>query len=332
MHADVALSRALKDLRLVKNSAIKAKHRFRGRVASGRKEVVYNNDLPVHTLTHFLYLVIFLDCAKGENLLHPCPSLFRKTFKVKSSVGMLEAFVQFLHGEGDFVGTLQRKTGFVVSHKQGLIEEFDFTVSNLTVDLRDGVRLMRLVEVLTGEWGLASVLRMPAVSRLQKVFNTGKALKRLECEDALGVCTAVAPSVAWNIVDGNREATLRLLWSIIARFSLPVLLDREALVSEAEAVISATGKWRRAGLTVAYPELPTLKMPDVAALRESWSDSSGGGTSDQRRERVLRASQQLDDVFCRRPRAVPLGVLLPSLDASPQRYPEDNGTPSPDLW
>ncbi|CAN0397677.1 unnamed protein product, partial [Ascophyllum nodosum] len=55
----------------------------------------------------------------------------------------------------------------------------------------------------------------------QKVFNTGKALERLECEDALGGCTAVAPSVTWDIVDGNREATLRLLWSIIARFSLP---------------------------------------------------------------------------------------------------------------
>ena len=46
-------------------------------------------------------------------------------------------------------------------------DEFDLTVSNLAVDLRDGVRLMRLMEVLTGEWGLASVVRMPAVSRLQ---------------------------------------------------------------------------------------------------------------------------------------------------------------------
>ena len=58
------LSRIGLTQRLVKNPAIKAKHRFRGRVASGRKEVVYNNDLSVHTLTHFLYLVIFLDCAK----------------------------------------------------------------------------------------------------------------------------------------------------------------------------------------------------------------------------------------------------------------------------
>lgn len=38
---------------------------------------------------------------------------------------------------------------------------------NLAVDLRDGVRLTRLIEVVTGEWGLAVGLRVPAVSRLQ---------------------------------------------------------------------------------------------------------------------------------------------------------------------
>lgn len=46
-------------------------------------------------------------------------------------------------------------------------DEFDFHVSNLAVDLRDGVRLTRLMEVVTGEWGLAAGLRVPAVSRLQ---------------------------------------------------------------------------------------------------------------------------------------------------------------------
>ena len=34
---------------------------------------------------------------------------------------MLEAFVQFLHCEGDFVRTLHRKACYVVTHKQGVI-------------------------------------------------------------------------------------------------------------------------------------------------------------------------------------------------------------------
>lgn len=51
-------------------------------------------------------------------------------------------------------------------------DEFDFHVANLAVDLRDGVRLVRLVEVVTNEWGLAAGLRVPAGSRLQASFST----------------------------------------------------------------------------------------------------------------------------------------------------------------
>ncbi|CAN0333409.1 unnamed protein product, partial [Hapterophycus canaliculatus] len=87
--------------------------------------------------------------------------------QVKSSVGALQVFCQFLHGEGDFVRHL-KKMGYVVTHVQSYIaDEFDFHVSNLAIDLRDGVRLTRLMEVVTGEWGLATGLRVPAVSRLQ---------------------------------------------------------------------------------------------------------------------------------------------------------------------
>lgn len=40
--------------------------------------------------------------------------------QVKSSVGMLKVFCQFLHGEGDFVRHL-RKMGYVVEHVQSYI-------------------------------------------------------------------------------------------------------------------------------------------------------------------------------------------------------------------
>lgn len=40
--------------------------------------------------------------------------------QVKSSVGMLKVFCQFLHGEGDFVRHL-KKMGYVVGHVQSYI-------------------------------------------------------------------------------------------------------------------------------------------------------------------------------------------------------------------
>ncbi|CAN0425458.1 unnamed protein product, partial [Discosporangium mesarthrocarpum] len=90
---------------------------------------------------------------------------------VKSSVGILNVFCQFLHGEGDFVRHL-RKMGYTVSHEQAFIDEFDFKVTNLAVDLRDGVRLARLAEVVSavGSLGLTRSLRVPATSRLQASF------------------------------------------------------------------------------------------------------------------------------------------------------------------
>lgn len=63
-----------------------------------------------------------------------------------------------------------------------------------------------------------------------------------------------------DIVDGDRHATLRLLWSVIARYSLSALLDRDALSREAEGVISAARKWRHAGFSPARPERAMKKV------------------------------------------------------------------------
>ncbi|CAN0494971.1 unnamed protein product, partial [Hapterophycus canaliculatus] len=76
----------------------------------------------------------------------------------------------------------------------------------------------------------------------QKVFNTRRALEQLERDagpitlGGEGDAGAVTPK---HIVDGDRHATLRLLWFIIARYSLSALLDRDALAREAAGVVSA---------------------------------------------------------------------------------------------
>ena len=51
--------------RLLKNPPVKAKRGLHGRIATERKEGEHTDeDVYVHALTHFLYLVLFLDCAK----------------------------------------------------------------------------------------------------------------------------------------------------------------------------------------------------------------------------------------------------------------------------
>ncbi|CAN0432610.1 unnamed protein product, partial [Discosporangium mesarthrocarpum] len=62
-----------------------------------------------------------------------------------------------------------------------------------------------------------------------------------------------ASMTAKEIVDGNQEATLRLLWSLIVRYSLSTLVNRDALLKEAASVIAAraqqSSSWPR-GITM----------------------------------------------------------------------------------
>ena len=87
-----------------------------------------------------------------------------------------------------------------------------------------------------------------------------------------------AAITARAIVDGDHPATCHLLWSLIAHYSLSVLLDREALATEAERAISSTEKWRRAGLLGMRGTEPTiLDPPDIVALRNSWGVQTSDG-------------------------------------------------------
>lgn len=66
---------------------------------------------------------------------------------------LLQAALRFLqermHGEGDTMRHLA-SMGYRLSYEQDPRTEFDFAVSNMSLDLRSGVRLLRAAELLTG--------------------------------------------------------------------------------------------------------------------------------------------------------------------------------------
>ncbi|KAF4526502.1 hypothetical protein B566_EDAN015204 [Ephemera danica] len=118
-----------------------------------------------------------------------------KKFLLLSSKELLVTFSRLLlAGEGDITRHLGYM-GYKVVHKQGFLDEFRYSVEHLGVDLRDGVRLVRVVELLTGKCTLSSKLRLltgkctlssklrvPPVSRLQKIHNVELALQGLQKE------------------------------------------------------------------------------------------------------------------------------------------------------
>jgi len=74
------------------------------------------------------------------------------------------------------------------------------------------------VELVTGTSDLKTKLRVPAVSRLQKIHNVDVALKGLE---ATGLTiTNLRPE---DIVMGHREKTLSMIWQIIHNFQVGLI-------------------------------------------------------------------------------------------------------------
>ncbi|TNN36847.1 Abnormal spindle-like microcephaly-associated [Liparis tanakae] len=132
------------------------------------------------TLKKLLLLVCFLDKAKESRLIEHNPCLFCLDAEFKTSKDLLLAFSRdFLSGEG----ILPRHLGYMglpVSHVQKPLDEFNFAVKNLAVDLKCGIRLVRVMELLVQDWTLSATLRLPAISRLQKVHNVDVALQVLK--------------------------------------------------------------------------------------------------------------------------------------------------------
>merc|ERR1712227_246764 len=97
----------------------------------------------------------------------------------KSSRELLLQFAKdYLAGEGDITKHLAYMD-YVVFHKQTKLDEFDFAVTSIKTDLRCGVRLARVAELLAGTDDVMKLLRVPSVSRMQKVHNVDLALKAL---------------------------------------------------------------------------------------------------------------------------------------------------------
>jgi hypothetical protein len=114
----------------------------------GRAREAMLQELRAHLLERFLCLVALLDQAKRLEVLPRRHPLFKPAAAVKSSAEVLHEFARlYMAGEGNLAKHLG-SMGYQVAHKQIYLEEIDFKAQKLSRDLRDGVRLARLVDAL----------------------------------------------------------------------------------------------------------------------------------------------------------------------------------------
>ncbi|EAL88203.1 hypothetical protein KXW98_005024 [Aspergillus fumigatus] len=191
------------------------------------------------TVLRSIMIVILLDKARlcPGTVLPSC--LFRFSSSFKSSTAVIQALARLLlPASGDILRSLKHLDCHL-SYEQHQLQEYEYQLSNLAVDLRDGVRLTRIVELLlyssagavggsvppldNDQWPLSRRLKFPCSSRTVKQFNVQIAL------DALRLAPDAAPLVrdvrAEDIVNGHREKTIALLWGLVSRWGLSELID-----------------------------------------------------------------------------------------------------------
>ncbi|GMF39640.1 unnamed protein product [Phytophthora fragariaefolia] len=275
----------------------------------------YFDSLTQSFMLKFFMLVIFLDRAieyKADKFAH-FPCLFRVApitkqkvsnssnssqqrkpsgtgddeLWVKNSQVFVTEFCRlFLASEGRIDKHL-KQLGYTLRHEQTALDEIDLEIKKLETDLRDGVRLAKLMETLTtpasqpcagldGEIvpkpkGLATFLRVPALSRLQKVHNVEICLHYLQDKCGASVLDSLkngnskggkhrldgrvrvsssgfaglrskvdeklVEDLAKDIVNGHREKTLALLWKLISSFQLQSLVDAQTMRQEVAIVV-----------------------------------------------------------------------------------------------
>ena len=224
-------------------------------------------------VTRSLLLIILLDRAKHSGTISYC--LFRTTSEYKGSVAVLKAIADLiLPSLGDVTRPLSH-LDFQLQHVQYPLQEYRYHISNLAVDLRDGLMLTRLVELLLYPSGdlptqtngtitlalpagefltsttfpdsddeesrvLSQHLKYPCTCRAQRLYNVQIAISALSA--VKGMPDHILHNIkAEDIVDGHREKSLRLLWILVGRWGLGSLVDWNEMQTE---VIQLQSMWR----------------------------------------------------------------------------------------
>ncbi|CAL0330701.1 unnamed protein product [Lupinus luteus] len=203
----------------------------------------YYENLGKVILKRILILVLFLDRAKSQSCLPleygidgldgGSPLLFKAESWIKSSNQVIHEFLSsdVMHGEGNLLAHLVILR-YKVSHQQGSLVEYDFSVSDLFVDLQDGIKLCRAIQLLQHNSSIVMKIAVPSDTTKKKLANCVFALQylrqvgvSLEDEDGMLI-------VADDLVNGDKELTLSLLWNMFVHLQLPLLVDKRSLVGE----------------------------------------------------------------------------------------------------
>ncbi|XP_024024702.1 abnormal spindle-like microcephaly-associated protein homolog isoform X2 [Morus notabilis] len=194
-------------------------------------------------LKRFLLLVLVLDRAKCQSSLSQkygidgkdggSPLLFTVQSSIKSSRQVIHDFLSpdIMLGEGNILAHLMI-VGYKVPYQQSALAEYDFQVSDLFVDLQDGVRLCRATHLLLDDPSILAKLAVPSDTRKKCLVNCGVVMQYLSQAGAALYDDDGVMIVGDDVANGDKELTLSLLWNMFVHLQLPLLMKRTMLAEE----------------------------------------------------------------------------------------------------
>lgn len=193
----------------------------------GVKTAGYWTHLGVTVTTRLLLLIALLDAVFLTQNTITLPLLFlpHGNHGIRSSEQVLQCVVGPLMKEADVVRRLHR-IGYSLSYAQTPQQGIEFSVRNIRVDLRDGLRLCRAMDVVAGGWGvggqrslepsLCAQARYPAVRRPDRIHNVQLALQAIGYQDDSTTLATVG-----RVVNGDAATTLDVVWRIVLEQYVP---------------------------------------------------------------------------------------------------------------
>ncbi|KAL0535190.1 hypothetical protein IC582_029515 [Cucumis melo] len=194
-------------------------------------------------LKRFLLLVLILDKAKCQSSLPldygidgvdgGSPLLFLVQSVIKSSRQMINDFLSsdVMHGEGNLLAHLVIM-GYKVSYAQCPISEYDFKITDLFVDIQDGVRLCRAIQLLLNDYSILTKIVVPSDNHKKNLANCAKAVQYLK-QAGVALCDEDGMIIVEDdIANGEKEMVLSLLSNMFVHLQLPLIVNKNLLVEE----------------------------------------------------------------------------------------------------
>ncbi|XP_038893578.1 abnormal spindle-like microcephaly-associated protein homolog isoform X2 [Benincasa hispida] len=194
-------------------------------------------------LKRFLLLVLILDKAKCQSSLPldygidgvdgGSPLLFVVQSVIKSSRQMINDFLSsdIMHGEGNLLTHLVLM-GYKVSYTQCPISEYDFKITDLFVDIQDGVRLCRAIQLLLNDYSILTKIVVPSDTHKKNLANCDKVVQYLK-QAGVALCDEDGMIIVEDdIANGDKEMILSLLSNMFVHLQLPLIVNKNLLVEE----------------------------------------------------------------------------------------------------